>query len=182
VQGAIFEDLRVQSAQALSEMNFDGMAIGGLAVGESDEEREHFTQFTANLLPEHKPRYLMGVGTPHDLVRAIRSGVDMFDCIIPTNHAKQGTAYTWNGKVKLRRSVYQTDSEPLDSGCECFVCNRYSRAYLYQLMKCDEPTAWRLLSFHNIWFYERLMERCRAEIEKGTYSHFASWFLSTVPD
>ena len=182
VQGAIYEDLRRESAQALGEMAFDGMAIGGLAVGETDEEREHFTKFTADLLPSHKPRYLMGVGTPHDLVRAIRSGVDMFDCIIPTNHAKQGVAYTWEGKVKLRRSRHAQDLDPLDLSCQCFVCQRYSRAYLYQLMKCDEPTGWRLISYHNIWFYERLMERCRLEIEKGTYGDFAQWFLSSVED
>jgi queuine tRNA-ribosyltransferase len=182
VQGAIFEDLRTESAQVLSEMNFDGVAIGGLAVGETDEEREHFTQFTADLLPQNKPRYLMGVGTPHDLIRGIRAGVDMFDCIIPTNHAKQGVAYTWSGKVKLRRSRHAEDLEPLDPTCSCFVCKRYSRAYLYQLMKCDEPTGWRLISFHNIWFYERLMERCRSEIEKGTYADFAKWFLENVED
>jgi queuine tRNA-ribosyltransferase len=182
VQGAIFEDLRTQSAQCLSEMDFDGMAVGGLAVGETDEERQHFTKFTADLLPVHKPRYLMGVGTPHDLVRSIEAGIDMFDCIIPTNHARQGTAYTWNGKVKLRRSRYAKDPLPLDPECQCRVCKRYSRAYLYQLMRCEEPTGWRLISYHNIWFYERLMERCRTEIEKGTYAAFAKTFVEQVED
>lgn len=182
VQGAIFEDLRKESAETLSAMDFDGMAIGGLAVGETDEEREHFTNYTASLLPRGKPRYLMGVGTPHDLVRSIRAGVDMFDCIIPTNHARQGTAYTWEGKVKLRRSRYSMDEAPLDPSCACRVCARYSRAYLYQLVRCEEPTAWRLISYHNIHFYERLMERCRAEIEAGTYGAFAEWFLASVGD
>jgi queuine tRNA-ribosyltransferase len=182
VQGAIFEDLRKESADALSELDFPGYAIGGLAVGETDDEREHFTQFTAALLPSAKPRYLMGVGTPHDLIRSIRAGVDMFDCIIPTNHARQGVAYTFNGKVKLRRAVFANSAEAIDRECGCFVCRRYSRAYLHQLIKCDEPTGWRLVSYHNTWFYERLMERCREEIVKGTFDEFSRWFLSHAED
>ncbi|MEY2988116.1 MAG: queuine tRNA-ribosyltransferase [Pseudomonadota bacterium] len=178
VQGAIFEDLRRESAQALSEMNFPGYAVGGLAVGETDEEREHFTNFTAALLPDNKPRYLMGVGTPSDLVRSIRAGIDMFDCIIPTNHARQGVAYTFSGKVKLRRAAYSTATDAIDSGCGCFVCKRYSRSYLHQLIRCDEPTGWRLVSYHNTWFYERLMERCRSEISAGTFDVFSTGFLA----
>lgn len=178
VQGAIFEDLRKESASALREMDFPGYAIGGLAVGETDEEREHFTKFTAELLPPNKPRYLMGVGTPCDLVRSIRAGVDMFDCIIPTNHARQGVAYTFAGKVKLRRAAFASSSDSIDSSCGCFVCQRYSRSYLHQLIKCDEPTGWRLVSYHNTWFYERLMERCREEISKGTFAAFSHWFLA----
>lgn len=182
VQGAIFEDLRAESAGVLKEMNFDGYAIGGLAVGETDEERDHFTKFTAALLPSDKPRYLMGVGTPHDIVRAVRAGVDMFDCIIPTNHARQGIAYTWQGKVKLRRKVHSIEKIPVDNTCACYVCKRYSRAYLYQLNKCEEPTGWKLLAYHNTWFYERLMERIRTEIVAGTYAQFAEWFLANVED
>lgn len=182
VQGAIYEDLRTESAQALSELDFPGYAIGGLAVGETDDEREHFTHFTASKLPTHKPRYLMGVGTPHDLVRSVRAGVDMFDCIIPTNHARQGVAYTFSGKVKLRRAAYAVSNEAIDAACDCFVCRRYSRAYLHQLIKCDEPTGWRLVSFHNTWFYERLMERCRSEIAAGTFDQFSRDFLSSVED
>lgn len=182
VQGAIFEDLRSESAAALSELDFPGYAIGGLAVGETDEEREHFTAFTARQLPATKPRYLMGVGTPHDLVRSIRAGIDMFDCIIPTNHARQGVAYTFSGKVKLRRAALATSAEPIDQQCECFVCRRYSRAYLHQLIKCDEPTGWRLVSYHNTWFYERLMERCRSEISAGTFDQFSRRFLTEVDD
>lgn len=182
VQGAIFEDLRAESAQALSEMNFPGYAVGGLAVGETDEEREHFTLYTAGRLPQDKPRYLMGVGTPHDLVRSIRAGIDMFDCIIPTNHARQGVAYTFSGKVKLRRAAFAVSNEPVDSSCACFVCRRYSKAYLHQLIKCDEPTGWRLIGYHNTWFYERLMEKCRAEIVNGTFDRFSENFLHTVED
>ena len=181
-QGAIFEDLRKESAEFLSAQDFAGYAIGGLAVGESKDERVHFTAFAANLLPDHKPKYLMGVGTPHDLVRSVRAGVDMFDCIIPTNHAKQGVAYTWSGKVKLRRSVYANEKMPIDENCGCFVCRRYSCAYLYQLMKSSEPSAWRLLSIHNLWFYKMLMERMRNEIECGNFEAFSSAFLNDVPE
>ncbi len=137
VQGAVFEDLRRQSAQTLTEMNFDGYAVGGLAVGETEQERDHFCTYTAALLPEQKPRYLMGVGTPVDIVRAVASGIDMFDCIIPTNHARQGVAYTFSGKVKLRRTHYACDLNPVDENCGCLACRRYSRAHLHQLIKSE---------------------------------------------
>ena len=181
-QGAIFEDLRRESAEFIASNNFDGHAIGGLAVGESKEEREHFTAFAAGLLPDAKPRYLMGVGTPHDLIRSVRAGIDMFDCIIPTNHAKQGVAYTWSGKVKLRRSVYADHKRPLEDGCDCTVCTRYSCAYLYQMFKSGEPAAWRYVSLHNLWFYKKLMSRTRNEIASGSFAKFSSWFLNEVPE
>jgi queuine tRNA-ribosyltransferase len=124
----------------------------------------------------------MGVGTPHDLVRSVRAGVDMFDCIIPTNHAKQGVAYTWNGKIKLRRSIYANEKMPLDPGCDCFVCKRYSCAYLYQLLKSGEPSAWRLISIHNLWFYKILVKKIQSEIEADTFDSFSSNFLSNVSE
>lgn len=182
VQGAVFEDLRKESAAFISEAGFDGCAIGGLAVGESDEERDHFTRFTASLLPENKPRYLMGVGTPHDLVKAVDAGVDMFDCIIPTNHARQGLAYSWNGKVHLRRQAFARDKNPIDTTCACATCSRYSRAYLHQLVKCEEPTGATLISVHNSWFYEDLMQKMRVAIEGETFADFKRWFLSNVKD
>ena len=182
VQGAIYENLRTESAQALIEMNFDGYAIGGLAVGETDEERNHFTNFTAKLLPENKPRYLMGVGTPHDLIRGVLAGVDMFDCIIPTNHAKQGIAYSFQGKIKLRRLTSATESIPIEENCPCTACQHFTRAYLHQLIKCQEPTGWKLIAYHNTWFYERLMRKVRSTIEDGTFSAFAKDFLNNVPD
>ncbi len=182
VQGAIFEDLRRESAEYLTSLPFDGYALGGLAVGETDEERDHFTRFGASLLPYNSPRYLMGVGTPHDLVRGVEAGIDMFDCIIPTNHAKQGLAYTWKGKVKLRRLEHQKESQPLDPNCSCPVCLRYSRRYLYQLFKSGEPTSWRLISLHNLWFYEELTQRMRQHIQAGTFRAFAADFLREVPD
>jgi queuine tRNA-ribosyltransferase len=182
VQGAIYEDLRLESAQTLIEMNFDGYAIGGLAVGETDEQRDYFTNYTANLLPEHKPRYLMGVGTPHDLIRSVLAGIDMFDCIIPTNHARQGIAYTFQGKVKLRRLAHATEQIPIDNHCACYVCKKFTRAYLHQLVKCAEPTGWKLISYHNTWFYERLMEKVRSTIAEGTFKDFADNFLKNVED
>jgi queuine tRNA-ribosyltransferase len=172
VQGAVFENLRRQSAEALVEMNFDGYAVGGLAVGETEEERDHFCSYTAALLPENKPRYLMGVGTPVDIVRAVASGIDMFDCIIPTNHARQGVAYTFSGKVKLRRTHYSSDLSPIDDSCLCLACRRYSRAHLHQLIKSEEATGWRLVGYHNTWFYERLMEKIRSSIAEGVFDNF----------
>lgn len=182
VQGAIYEDLRKESAQALTEMDFDGYAIGGLAVGETDEQRDHFTNYTACLLPTDKPRYLMGVGTPHDLIRSILAGIDMFDCIIPTNHARQGIAYTFQGKVKLRRLALATEQKPIDENCACYVCRKFTRAYLHQLTKCQEPTGWKLISYHNTWFYERLMEKVRCTITERTFKSFAEDFLKNVED
>jgi queuine tRNA-ribosyltransferase len=181
-QGAVFEDLRRESAGYIAELGFEGHAIGGLAVGESREEREHFTALAASVLPEDKPRYLMGVGTPHDLVRAVRDGVDMFDCIIPTNHAKQGVAYTWQGKVKLRRLAHAEEQKPVDESCSCSVCKRYTRAYLHQMLKSSEPSAWRYLSLHNLWFYRALMDRMQQTIANGTFASFAKSFLGDVPE
>lgn len=181
-QGAVFEDLRRISAETLAALDFDGYAIGGLAVGETKEERIAFTEYTAALLPAEKPKYLMGVGTPHDLVRSVLAGVDMFDCIIPTNHAKQGVCYTWTGKVKLRRSAHQKEQEPIDASCPCPTCQRYSRAYLYQLLKSGEPTAWTLIATHNLTFYDLLMKRMRQEIKSKTFGAFSQHFLNEVPE
>jgi queuine tRNA-ribosyltransferase len=178
VQGAVYEDLRRESAECISGMPFQGYAIGGLAVGESEPEREHFTRYTAALLPPNKPRYLMGVGTPIDLIKAVDAGVDMFDCIIPTNHARQGVAYTFDGKVKLRRSAFVADERPISSLCDCFVCRRYSRAYLHQLLKSEEFTGWRLVAYHNTWFYERFMEKIRQTIEADKFGEFKRTILS----
>lgn len=181
-QGAVFDDLRQESAAFIAEQGFEGHAIGGLAVGESREQREYYTALAASLLPADKPRYLMGVGTPHDLVRAVRDGVDMFDCIIPTNHAKQGVAYTWQGKIKLRRQAHAEEQEPLEAACACGVCRRYTRAYLHQMLKSGEPSAWRYVSLHNLWFYRELMATMRRHIASGTFAGFARSFLSDVPE
>lgn len=169
VQGALFPHLRKESAEGLCALDFDGMAIGGLAVGESKSEREDMCGFTAALLPENKPRYLMGVGTPLDILEAVHRGVDMFDCIIPTQVAQRGGAFTSRGFLQLRRGVYKVADEPLDPACACPTCARYSRAYLHHLTKSKETFGWQLIGKHNIHFYHRLMREIRASILAGSF-------------
>jgi queuine tRNA-ribosyltransferase len=170
VQGACFPDLRRQSAEVLTSMpGFDGFAIGGLAVGEGRAQREDMTELAAALLPADRPRYLMGVGTPIDLLEGVRRGVDMFDCVLPTALAQQGVAFTSRGKVDLRRGVHRTARAPLDPACPCDACARYARSYLHHLVKCKEPLGWQLLAFHNLRFYLTLMRDVRAALAAGTF-------------
>jgi queuine tRNA-ribosyltransferase len=169
IQGACFRDLRKESARVLTEMPFDGFAIGGLAVGESKDEREEFTAHTVDFMPKHLPRYLMGVGTPIDLLEAVHRGVDMFDCIIPTAHGEQGVVYTSVGRLRMNRSAYKFAQEPLDPNCACYVCQRYTKAYLHHLVKAGETMGKQLLSSHNIWFYHRLMDSLRRAILENRF-------------
>ncbi len=169
VQGALFRELRRESAEGLMTMPFDGFAIGGLAVGEARSEREDVCEFTAALLPEDRPRYLMGVGTPLDILEAVHRGVDMFDCIIPTQVAQRGAAFTSRGYLQMRRSVYKFSEEMLDPECPCPTCARYSRAYLHHLAKTGEHLGWQLLGQHNIYFYHQLMREIRASIFDGSF-------------
>ena len=164
VQGALFHELRRESARSLCELPFDGFAIGGLAVGESKAQREDTCEFTTDLLPRDRPRYLMGVGTPLDILEAVHRGVDMFDCIIPTQVAQRGGVFTSRGYLQLRRGVYKFSEEPLDPACHCPTCARYSRAYLHHLTKTKETLGWQLLGQHNIYFYHRLMREVRDSI------------------
>ncbi len=164
VQGALFPDLRRESAAQLTALPFDGYAIGGLAVGEAKEEREATCELTTELMPEDRPRYLMGVGTPLDILEGVHRGVDMFDCIIPTQVAQHGTAFTSRGLIKTRRSVHRFSEEALDPACHCPTCARFSRAYLYHLGRAKEPLAWQLLGQHNIYFYHQLMREIRQSI------------------
>ena len=172
VQGACFSDLRQQSIAMTCELPFDGFAIGGLAVGESKSEREDFTQLCTELLPEDRPRYLMGVGTPIDLLEAVHRGVDMFDCIIPTAYAQQSFAFTSRGQLRLERQVYKFQEEPLDAACGCYACTRYSRAYIHHLIKADESLGAQLLSIHNLTFYQNLMQSMRRHIFADSFSDF----------
>ncbi len=169
VQGALYPNLRRQSAAGLCELPFDGFAIGGLAVGESKSEREDLCGSTAALLPHDRPRYLMGVGTPLDILEAVHRGADMFDCIIPTQLAQRGVAFTSRGLIQFRRGIYKSSEAPLDAACDCTTCTRYSRAYLHHLSKTKETTGWHLLGLHNIHFYHRLMREIRASILAGTF-------------
>ena len=169
VQGALFPELRRESMSGLGEMGFDGYAIGGLAVGESKNEREDMCAFTTGLMPHAKPRYLMGVGTPLDILEAVHRGVDMFDCIIPTQVAQRGGAFTSRGFLQMRRGVYKFSQEKLDPACDCPTCARYSRAYLHHLTKTKETLGWQLLGKHNIHFYHQLMREIRQSILEGRF-------------
>ena len=179
-QGGIDRELRAESAAFLTQHPFDGFAIGGLAVGDGRSEREDMTHFAADLLPKDRPRYLMGVGTPPDLLHAILAGVDMFDCIIPTHLAWQGTAFTSTGRVRVTRSVNKTADIPLDDTCACNTCRQFSRSYLHHLMKCSEPLGPRLLSIHNLFYYHSLMAEARRQIESRTYAAWARHELDAI--
>jgi len=174
VQGACFPELRKRSASQITSLPFDGFAIGGLAVGESENERKDMTEMTASILPRNYPRYLMGVGTPIDLLEAVHRGVDMFDCILPTAMAQQGVAYTSHGRMELRRGIYKFQDRPLDENCSCPACSRYSRAYLHHLTKSMEYYGGNLIGIHNLTYYRNLMASMRAHILEGTFSSFYS--------
>jgi queuine tRNA-ribosyltransferase len=180
VQGGLVPSLRQESARFLADQPFDGYAIGGLAVGDTRAQREDMTAFAADLLPAATPRYLMGVGTPPDLLVAIGCGVDMFDCVIPTRLAWQGTGFTSTGRVRVTRGAHQASDEPLDVACTCSTCRTYTRAYLHHLMKCSEPLGPRLLSIHNLHYYLELMGQARAAIDAGVYAAFAKQKLTEM--
>ncbi len=171
VQGACHPALRRASADALTDLGgFDGYAIGGLAVGEQADVRNDVTELTTERLPEDRPRYLMGLGTPTDLLDGVHRGVDLFDCIVPTAWAQHGRAFTSRGKVDLRRGAHRLDDAPLDPACDCDACARHPRSYLHHLIKAGEPVGWQLLAFHNLRFYVRLMADVRAAIASGTFT------------
>ncbi len=178
VQGGVHEDLRAASAAATVEMPFDGLAIGGVCVGEPREEIDRIVDRTAPLLPVGKPRYLMGVGTPRDLLAAIGSGMDMFDCVLPTRNARNGSLFTWKGIVHIKRAEYLEDASPLDEDCACEACRHYTRAYLRHLFMTKEILSMRLNTLHNVSFYQELMRRARRAIVEG---RFAAWAASVMP-
>jgi queuine tRNA-ribosyltransferase len=174
VQGSTFEDLRAESAAALTSIGFEGYAIGGLAVGEGQAAMFATLDFTVPMLPEAHPRYLMGVGKPADLLGAVRRGVDMFDCVIPTRSGRMGRAYTSRGQLNLRNAVHAEDDRPLDADCACPACRSHSRAYLHHLLKCDEMLGPVLLTWHNIQYYQDLMARMRGAILEARFEEEAS--------
>ena len=176
VQGGMYKDLREKSAKDLVEMDFPGYAVGGLSVGEPLELMCEVLEHTTQFLPENKPRYLMGVGTPDYLLEAAIRGIDMCDCVLPTRIARNGTAMTWNGKVVVRNATYEKDWGPLDSECDCYTCKNYTRAYIRHLVKTNEILGIRLLSIHNLRFLTKLMERVREEIEKDNLGTFKEEF------
>lgn len=167
-QGSLYEDLRQQSVDALTSIGFDGYAIGGLAVGEGQEEMFRVLDFHAHTLPDDRPRYLMGVGKPSDILGAVERGVDMFDCVIPTRSGRLARAYTPGGEVNLKNARHRDDPRPLEEGCPCYGCETVSRAYLHHLFKADEMLGPILTSLHNVTYYQRLMQGIRDAIAGGT--------------
>ena len=176
VQGGFYKDLRDQSVKDLAELDFPGYAIGGISVGEPKEEFLDILRYTAPQLPENKPRYLMGVGTPDYLIEAALAGIDMCDCVLPSRIARNGTALTSHGKVVVRNKTYERDWNPLDEECDCYVCKNYTRAYIRHLIKANEILGARLLTLHNLRFLTKLMERVKIEIENDNLLNFRDEF------
>ncbi|OOS04206.1 tRNA-guanine transglycosylase [Moraxella cuniculi DSM 21768] len=181
IQGSMYQDLRMQSLEGLLAMPFDGYAIGGLSVGEPKEEMIQVLNYLPNAMPSDKPRYLMGVGKPADIVEAVRRGVDMFDCVMPTRNARNGHYFVTGdannkGVVRIKNSQYRTDTAPLDSQCDCYTCQNFSRAYLYHLHKCKEMLSAQLATIHNLRYYQRLMAQIRTAIEQQQFDKFLSEF------
>ena len=171
-QGAIYEDIRIEHAQQISEMNLDGYAVGGLAVGESHEEMYRVLDAVVPHLPVAKPTYLMGVGTPTNILEAVDRGVDFFDCVYPSRNGRHGHVYTKHGKLNLFNAKYELDDRPIEEGCQCPACRRYSRAYIRHLLKAKEMLGMRLCVLHNLYYYNHLMEDIRGAIEEGRYKEF----------
>lgn len=177
VQGGMYEDLRERSLEQLTEIGFDGYALGGLSVGEPKEDMERILDHMGHRLPADKPRYLMGVGTPEDLVFAISRGIDMFDCVMPTRNARHGLLFTWQGDLRIKNARFKNDTGPIDPECGCYTCQNFSRAYLYHLQKSGEMLGARLNSLHNLHFYQDFTARLRAALEAGNYQSWARSFL-----
>jgi queuine tRNA-ribosyltransferase len=182
VQGSVYPDLRRMSAAQITSLPFDGYATGGLSVGEPKETMLEMAALSASLLPPDKPRYLMGVGTPQDLLAAVAMGYDMFDCVLPTRNARNGGAFTSEGRIAIKRAVYMRDPRPLDPRCDCRCCTTFSRAYLRHLYMSGEILAARALTEHNLYFYGRLMREAQAAIASRTYKTFANYVIDTISD
>ena len=178
VQGGMYEDLRDESIAGLCDIGFDGMAIGGLSVGEPKEDMARVLAHTAPRLPAHKPRYLMGVGTPEDLVFAVSQGMDMFDCVMPTRNARNGHLFTRFGDVKIKNARYRADTGPLDPSCSCYTCRQFTRSYLHHLFRNGEILGGMLNTIHNLHFYQTLMAEMRTAIENGQFQSWASRFAA----
>ena len=171
-QGAVYEDIRIDHARAISEMELDGYAVGGLAVGESHEEMYRILDETVPYLPKEKPTYLMGVGTPANILEAVDRGVDFFDCVYPSRNGRHGHVYTNRGKLNLFNAKYELDEAPIEEGCGCPACRHYSRAYIRHLLKAREMLGMRLCVLHNLYFYNTMMAEIREAIERGQYAGY----------
>ena len=171
-QGGVYEDIRVQHAKDIAKLDLDGYAIGGLAVGETHEEMYRILDAVVPHLPENKPTYLMGVGTPANILEAVDRGVDFFDCVYPSRNGRHGHVYTNQGKLNLFNAKYELDMSPIEEGCQCPACRHYSRAYIRHLLKAKEMLGMRLCVLHNLYFYNTMMEEIRAAIEAGNYKEY----------
>lgn len=180
VQGGVFEELRQVSLEGLVKIGFDGYAIGGLAVGEPKQDMHRILEYVCPQLPMDKPRYLMGVGKPEDLVEGVRRGIDMFDCVMPTRNARNGHLFVSDGIVKIRNAKYRDDTTALDPECDCYTCKHYTKSYLYHLDKCGEILGARLNTIHNLRYYQRLMEQIRTAIERGEFDRFVNEFYAKI--
>ncbi len=179
-QGAIYDDIRIQHAQEIAELDLDGYAVGGLAVGETAEEMYHVLDVTVPHLPENKPTYLMGVGTPANIIEGVYRGIDFFDCVYPSRNGRHGHVYTHHGKKNLFNVKYELDTRPIEEGCQCEACRNYSRAYVRHLLKAKEMLGMRLCVMHNLYFYNHMMEEIREAIEAHHYEEFRKQFLADL--
>ncbi len=177
-QGGLYKDLRIESISKLKDIEFDGYAMGGLAVGENQSDMFKILNETVSYLPKNKPRYLMGVGTPSDILGAVNAGIDMFDCVLPTRSGRTGLAFTWEGKLNLKNSKFQNEKTPLDENCDVRDLNKYSKGYLNHLIKTDEILASMLISLHNVYFYQQFMREIRTNIKSGTFSNFYKKYIN----
>lgn len=180
IHGSVYPDLRDISVKGLVEISFDGYAVGGLAVGEPKADMHRILEHVCPQIPQNKPRYLMGVGKPEDLVEGVRRGIDMFDCVMPTRNARNGHLFVNEGVIKIRNAKYKSDTSPLDDHCDCYTCSHYSRAYLHHLDRCNEILGARLNTLHNLRYYQRLMAEIRQAIEKGEFEAFAVDFYRRI--
>jgi queuine tRNA-ribosyltransferase len=178
VQGGMYKDLREESLNKLIDIDFNGIALGGLSVGESKEEKNEILEFMSNKLPEDKPRYLMGVGTPEDIVEAVRYGIDMFDCVLPTRNARNGQLFTSEGVINIRNAEYKDSDDPIDKNCDGKVSQNYSRAYLNHLQRTNEMLGSMLATYHNIYYYQSLMRDIRNAIKDNLFAKFLKDFYN----
>ena len=180
IQGGLFNDLRIESIEKLTDIKFDGYALGGLAVGETQKEMFGVLDSVKDFMPKNKPRYLMGVGTPSDILGAVKRGIDMFDCVLPTRSGRTGLAFTWNGRINIRNAKFKYDNSPLDKNCKKFDLNKFSKNYLNHLFNTNEILGSMILTLHNINFYQELMSAIRNNIRKGTFERFHKRFINKL--
>ena len=179
-QGAVYDDIRIENAKRISEMDLDGYAVGGLAVGETHEEMYHVLEETVPYLPKDKPTYLMGVGTPANILEGVERGIDFFDCVYPSRNGRHGHVYTNHGKLNLFNQKYEKDMRPIEEGCQCPACRTYSRAYIRHLLKAKEMLGMRLCVLHNLYFYNHMMEEIRQSLDEGRFASYKKAKLESM--